>query len=318
LRIAVLGAGAIGSVFGGFLAKAGHEVTLLGRKRHMDAVKKWGLRIEGIWGEHLISHLKPADHESLLQPGYDLILITVKSYDTESMASLGAKLLGEQGLVVSLQNGLGNEEILEREIGREKCALGRVIFGAEITAPGRVKVTVSADDVVLGPLKGDYPKECLKRIERAASVINESGIPCRYSGDVYKYIWAKVLYNCALNPLGALLGVNYGALGDSPYTRKIMDEIIKEIFAVAESLGVELFWTRAEDYIREFYGNLLPPTKDHRPSMLQDIERGRRTEIDYLNGKIVEYGSGAGVETPVNRCIADLVRFLEEKNLKNK
>ncbi|NLO90004.1 MAG: ketopantoate reductase family protein [Clostridia bacterium] len=318
MRIAVLGAGANGSVFGGFLAKAGHEVSLLGRKKHMDAVKKGGLRIEGIWGEHLISHIKTADDESLLQPGYDLILITVKSYDTESMAPLAAKLLGKQGLVVSLQNGLGNEEILAREIGGEKCALGRVIFGAEVTAPGRVKVTVCADDVVLGPIKGDYPGECLKRIEKAASLINEAGIPCRYSGEVHKYIWAKVLYNCALNPLGALLGVNYGTLGDSPYARKIMDQMVREIFAVAEALGVELFWSRAEDYLREFYGNLLPPTKDHRPSMLQDIERGRRTEIDYLNGKIVEYGRGAGVDTPVNCCIADLVRFLEEKNLKNR
>ncbi|HBT20810.1 MAG TPA: 2-dehydropantoate 2-reductase [Peptococcaceae bacterium] len=318
MKIAVLGAGAIGSVFGGFLAKAGHDVTLLGRSWHMDAINSHGLRIEGIWGEHLITNLKTADRESMLQSGYELILITVKSYDTEKMASLSAELMDDQGIAVSLQNGLGNREILEKEIGRERCALGRVIFGAEITSPGRVRVTVCADDVVLGPIKGSYPEVSIKKIKSAAAAINESGIPCRYSDDVEKYIWAKVLYNCALNPLGALLGVDYGSLGDSPYTRKIMDEVIKEIFSVADALGVDLFWTRAEDYIKEFYDTLLPPTRDHRPSMLQDIERGRRTEIDYLNGKIVEYGIRTGVKTPFNRCIADLVRFLEMKNKKNK
>jgi len=314
VRVAVLGAGALGSVFGGFLSLAGHDVTLLGREWHLKAVGQNGLKIKGIWGEHLITDLNLATEAERLEPGFDLILITVKSYDTKAMARVAERLLAGEGLVLSLQNGLGNGEILERAVGRERCALGRVIFGAEITEPGEVEVTVCADDVVVGPVGEGYRPERIEAIKNVVSAIKDAGIPCRYSGEVQTYLWAKAMYNCALNPLGALLGVNYGALADYEYTRNIMDNIIEELFVVARARGIDLPWPEASAFIGEFYSKLIPPTRNHRASMLQDIERGRRTEIDALNGQIVEYGREVGVSTPVNETITNLIKFLERKN----
>lgn len=308
MRVAVIGAGALGSVFGGFLALDGHQVTLLGRQWHLEAVKKNGLLIEGIWGEHLVKNLDLAINPEALQPGFDLVLVTVKAYDTQEAAEIARQLVSKDGLVLSLQNGIGNGEILERTVGRTISALGRVIFGAEIVQPGIVKVTVCADDVIVGPLGEGYPASRILVIRNTAKIIADAGIPCHYSDDVQVNLWAKSVYNCALNPLGALLGATYGELADDDHARDIMNAIIGECIEVAQAQGVPLPWGDAEAFQREFYEQMIPPTRDHRASMLQDMELDRRTEIDALNGLIVFYGQMLGVETPVNRVITSLIK----------
>ncbi len=308
MRVAVIGAGALGSVFGGFLALEGHQVSLLGRQWHLDAVKENGLLIEGIWGEHLVRNLDLAVSPETLQPGFDLVLITVKAYDTLAAADMARYLMKDGGLVLSLQNGIGNGEILDRAVGRTNSALGRVIFGAEIPRPGVVKVTVCADEVELGPLGEGYPASRILVIRNTVKIMADAGIPCRYSDAVQASLWAKAIYNCALNPLGALLGVTYGELADNEHTRGIMNAVIRECIYVAQDQGVDLPWETAEDYQKEFYEQLVPPTRDHRASMLQDMERGRPTEIDALNGLMVFYGKLNNVETPVNKIITSLIK----------
>lgn len=308
LKVAVVGAGALGSVFGGFLAGVGHKVDLLGRSWHLDWVAEKGLRIDGIWGDLRVDKCRPVTRPADLASDYDLVLVCVKSYDTASTVRDCRHAVGERTTVVSLQNGLGNIPVLTGLFGPERCAAGRVIFGAEIIKPGRVRVTVCADDVVLGPVSGASAAEAIRR---AAGVINRAGIPCRYEEKVLSYIWAKAIYNCALNPLGALLGVDYGTLADSAAARAVMDDVIRECFAIAGARGIEMPWDSAEAYLADFYEKLVPPTRDHRPSMLQDIERGRRTEIEALNGMIVRYGRETGVPTPVNEMISHLIRFRE-------
>jgi len=312
MRVAVVGAGALGSVFGGFLALNGHQVTLLGRPWHLEEVKKKGLRIEGIWGRHLVKDMDLAFTPGELAPVYDLVLITVKAYDTLAAADIAKQLVREDGLVLSLQNGIGNGEILERVIGRTLCAVGRVIFGAEIVSPGVVKVTVCADDVLVGPLGDGYPASRILVIRNMAKIISDSGVPCRYSESVQVSMWAKAVYNCALNPLGALLGATYGELADDENCRSIMNGVIRECIGVAKAQGVVLPWQDAEEYQTEFYENLIPPTRDHRASMLQDLERGKPTEIDALNGLIVFYGKMVDVETPVNRILTGLIKAKEK------
>jgi 2-dehydropantoate 2-reductase len=307
LRIAVIGAGALGTVFGGFLARAGHDVDLLGRPWHLDRVAQEGLLIEGIWGEHRVSNCRVCTDLDQLSEGYDLVLFSVKSFDTAAVALQAKRAVGEGTLVLSLQNGLGNIETLAEIFGPTRCGAGRVIFGAEIIEPGRVRVTVCADDVVLGPVSPDAPNS--ERIRTVAELIRSAGIPCRYESEVQAYLWAKAIYNCALNPLGALLGVNYGALADRPETRAVINAVIREVFAVAVARDVLLPWKTADEYLNSFYGQLVPPTREHRPSMLQDLERGRRTEIEALNGRVVGYGREASVSTPVNETIANLIRF---------
>jgi 2-dehydropantoate 2-reductase len=141
-----------------------------------------------------------------------------------------------------------------------------------------------------------------------AEIFAEAGIPSEYTDEIVGYLWSKVLYNAPLNPLGALLGVTYGELSQDPGLRTIMDGIIHEAYAVARARGVGLRWKGADGFRREFYGRLVPATAGHRSSMLQDIERGRPTEIDAINGKICEYGRQSGVPTPLNDALARLVR----------
>ena len=313
-RVLIAGAGALGSVFGGFLRLAGHEVTLLGRDSHMKAIADAALIIEGIWGDHTISHLRTATDAASLRGAsnrgpFDAILISVKSFDTATIATNVADLLSPTGIAISLQNGLGNVETLEPIFGAARTLGARVIFGAEITEPGKVHVSVIADPNAIGSLDA---KAFAQREEAAklwAQRFENAGLPSIYTDQLPSRLWAKVLYNAALNPLGALIGVHYGALSELADSRAIMDAVIDEAFAVATIEGAELPWRNANDYRSEFYNRLVPATYHHRPSMLQDLEAGRRTEIEAINGEVVRRGKLCGIPTPVNETLMRIVRL---------
>lgn len=310
-RVLVAGAGALGSVFGGFLRAAGYDVTLLGRDVHLDAIAATGLHIEGLWGEHEATGFALACDVAAVRGVFDAILVTVKSYDTAAMARAVAPLLAPQGVVISLQNGLGNIEMLAERVGARRVLGGRVIFGAEAVAPARVRVTVYADPVLIGawPTAGDAEVDSHAQVW--ANRFAAAGVPTTYCEDIRAALWGKVLYNAALNPLGALLGVHYGALGEDANTRAIMDAVLDEAFAVGTAEGVGLPWASAVAYRAVFYGRLLPSTFDHRPSMLQDLERGRPTEIDAISGEIWKRGVAHGIVTPVNELLTRLVHARE-------
>lgn len=184
-----------------------------------------------------------------------------------------------------------------------------MITGFEIRQPGTVNITVTADDVHIGScIRGTIPPFA----ERLSDIINQAGLPCRAVNDIYQDLFAKLLYNCALNPLGAILGVHYGALGDNPETRKIMEQVIDETFAVIHGLGGTMPWPDGKSYRRIFYEKLLPMTYNHRPSMLQDLEQGKPTEIEALAGYVAEQGSKLSIPTPACSMLAGLVRFREQ------
>ncbi len=322
-RVLVAGAGALGSVFGGFLGAAGHAVTLLGRAEHLDAIRDGGLRIEGLWGDHRATGLELAGDPAAVRGGFDAILITVKSYDTRAMARAVVPRLDADGVVISLQNGLGNAEAIAEIVGAPRVLACRVIFGAESVAPGRVRVTVYADPVLVGawahcpsvPRPQAWDAQSAAQAQTQARAWAEhfavAGIPATFSDDILAALWGKVLYNAALNPLGALLGVCYGALSENPHTRAVMDAVIDEAFTVARADGVTLPWESPADYRQAFYGRLVPSTYHHRSSMLQDLERGRRTEIDAINGEVWKRGAGHGIVTPVNEVLTRLVHARE-------
>ena len=311
----IYGAGAIGSVLGGFLHKMGGLVTLAGRGEHFRALSKRGLQIRGIWGEHFI----PPEELRLFSDGmqakrFPVILLCVKSKDTIASVAEAAPLLEEGGIMISMQNGLDNWEAVAEGVGQERTVGARVIFGAEIEEPGRVRVTVNADDVLLGEPFLPVNRSLLERIQRDLS---HSGIPIRIVSkkEIWAAIWGKVLYNCSLNPLGALLEVPYGKLGESPETREIMRQVIREIFLVIQAKGIEFPFRDGEEYFHFLLETLLPPTVDHRASMLQDILVGRKTEIDALNGAISRYAQEYGLATPYNDLLTALIKFKEERNL---
>ncbi len=313
-RYLIFGAGAIGSVLGGFLQEIGCDVTFAGRGAHFKAMQEKGLKITGIWGEHSIpaEWIKGFSYIDSTSEKYSVILLSVKSTATKEAAREASAMLDKNGIMVSMQNGLNNWETIAGYVGERRTVGGRVIFGSEIPEPGTARVTVNADDVLLGE-----PFVAVNR--RLLAILNDdlqrSGIPVRTvsSRDIHAALWMKVLYNSALNPLSAILEVPYGRLGEQPETRQIMRNVMKEIFSVIHLKDVKIHFGGYEDYYEFFIEKLLPPTVDHRSSMLQDITKGRKTEIDALNGAISEYGRALGIETPYNDMLTALIKFKEKR-----
>lgn len=316
MRVLIIGAGALGSVVGGLMAKAGHAVTLVGRIAHMDAITHGGLCITGIWGEHHVSGIAARTEISGLRAGeFDLIIISVKSYDTRAAAEAIAPLLTEHTLVLSYQNGLGNAEIIAEYAGWPRTIGARAIYGAWIPGPGRADVTVIASPTAIGTY---HEATSTDRVHDIVRAMNEAGAPTVYTTDIRKALWAKVAYNCALNPLSALLNVPYGVVGERPESRTLLEAAVRELYDVARAKGIALEPDTADAYLRHFFADLLPPTAQHYASMREDFRRKRRTEIDALNGAISRYGAESSVRTPVNDALTTLVKAVEANYLSDR
>lgn len=309
LRILVMGAGSMGSAAGGFLANAGHSVTLVGREDHMAAIRQRGLRITGIWGTHRATSLRvQSDLAGLGRGDFDLILMTVKSYDTSAAVKAVSPLVDEQTLVCSYQNGLGNVEQIAAEVGWERTVGARVIFGVWLPEPGHAEVTVIANPTALGVYNPGPP---VQRIRAIVDAMDAAGLPTVFTDKIATLLWAKVAYNCALNPLSALLDVSYGVLSQTEHTLSIMRDVVHELYAVAAGMKVSLEPADADSYMDLLVGKLIPPTAAHYASMREDFSHRRRTEIDALNGAICRYGEQYGVPCPTNAVLARLVRAHE-------
>jgi 2-dehydropantoate 2-reductase len=314
-QILVAGAGALGSVVGGLLARAGHRVTLLGRRPHMDAIARDGLVVDGLFGTHRVAGLGCASDARGLVGRYDVILLTVKAFDTAAAAAEVAAYLAPDGVLVSLQNGLGNLEAAADAVGAARVLGGRVIFGAELVRPGHARVTVFADPVLIGPPDARDAR-LAAAAARWATALDNAGVPAAATDRIVATLWEKVLYSAALNPLGALRGLTYGQLAADPDGRAVMDRVIAEAFAVARAEDVPLAWPDDAAYRDVFYGRLVPSTAAHRSSMLQDLERGRRTEIDAINGAVAARGAARRVPAPANQALTHLVRARERNGVK--
>jgi len=283
----------------------------------MQSIAEDGLCISGIWGNYRVENLFPHTDLSHLEPGFDAIFISVKSFDTRKATEMIAPLLDENTLLISLQNGIGNIETIAEATGHDHVLGGRVIFGIVIPEPGMIDITVYTQPVMIGFPGFNEDRQSPDIIARAREIvraIDVSGIPCEHTDEIEKHLWAKLIYNCALNPLGALNCVHYGALGEDPKLKAYMDDVVKEIFGVARAKNIPLFWDTPEKFLDLFYSKLLPDTYHHKPSMLQDIEAGRPTEIDALCGIVVKYGREAGVPTPLNTDLLDRIKDLEKKS----
>lgn len=309
IRYLVFGSGAIGTLLGGLLASVGHHVVFIGRKGNMDVLRERGIRIRGLWGDLDVG--PQAAYESVeaipaSERVFDQAFLCVKAFDTEAAIDACLPAIGESTLAISVQNGYGNCQRIAQRIGWERTLGARIITGVELKKPGEVQVTVHADSVRIGHYCREFP---MAHLESIAQTLREAGVPTQATDQLEQYIWAKILYNAALNPLGAMLGVTYGALAESEHTRSIMDRILDEAFEVIAAHGIPQFWENADAYRAAFYEQMVPITAAHYPSMLRDLERGRRTEIDALNGAIAQLGREKRVATPVNDAVVSLIRF---------
>ncbi len=309
-RFIIYGAGSIGSVFGGMLARCGHRVDLVGRNPHMEKISRDGLVMDGLLGDHEVHNIGTATELSLLgrDPPVDAVFISVKSNDMgQVLSSLKRSgLVGDSTLVVSLQNGLGNLEQLRETFGPERSFGGRVIFGAQVTRPGHVHVSVWADKVLIGGPVSDTGKRAGRNL---AELLGGCGIQTDPVDNIEAALWGKVLYNIGLNPLSALLNVPYGDLGKEENARNLLVTLIREAFSVAFR-EVTLPWKTEDEYLDLFFGELLPATESHHSSMLQDMERGRETEIEAITGQVIRRAEHLGIPVPVNRVVYELIKAM--------
>ncbi|MCS7164085.1 MAG: ketopantoate reductase family protein [Thermodesulfovibrio sp.] len=309
MKIVVFGLGAIGTVFATSLKQAGETVYGITKEKYIEKIKNQTLEIRGLFGEKKAKLDNIFTNPEQIQDGdLDLIIVSVKAYDTETVIKQIKPLIGKDTFVLLAQNGYGNYEIASSIIEKEKIILSRIIFGAKLVDIGVAEVTVFADDIVIGQPDNLISEEKLSEV---AKVFNNAGLPTRVSQKVYSILWDKIIYNSALNPLGAILECNYGTLAEYEETRKIMNKIVEEIFNVAKLSKIRLNWTDYRDYLKYFYEKLVPPTAKHFPSMYYDVKNGKRTEIDAFNGAIVKLAKQCGLEVPVNETITNLLKIKE-------
>ncbi|MBS1230348.1 MAG: apbA [Proteobacteria bacterium] len=295
MKIAVLGAGAVGCYYGGMLARAGHQVVLVGRAVHMDAVRRAGLLLETSSFQARPSLAASTDAAAIA--GAQLVLCCVKATDTERAAADMAPHLASGAPLLSLQNGVDNASRLQALLGREVAA-AVVYVAAQMAGPGHVRHH-GGGELVIGP-----SPDCA----RLAALFAEAGVPLRISDNVAGELWAKLIVNCAYNALSAISQLPYARLVQGEGVDGVLRDVVGECLAVAKGAGVSVPgdpWAAVERIARTM--------PQQRSSTAQDLARGRRSEIDHLNGYVARQGLALGIATPVNRVLHTLVRLLEDR-----
>jgi 2-dehydropantoate 2-reductase len=301
-KIAVVGAGAVGGYFGGMLARAGAPVVMIGRPVFVDAVRKNGLFLDALQFQESV-RVEAATELSAAR-GAEVVLFCVKTTDNAATARELAPLLAPGAIVVILQNGVDNVDQVRSASGLE--ALAAVVYiGASVPEPGRVK-HVGRGDLVFGPKN--------EKTERIAALFARAGVPSRISDNIDGELWTKLIANCALNAVSAVGNVKYGKIAASDDGRKVVEALVDEVMAVARAAGIHL--PGVEDSQAALAGALKIATQmsEAFSSTAQDLQRGKRTEIDSLNGYIARRGAELGVPTPVNHALYTLVKLAEGRS----
>ncbi len=320
MRIGIIGAGAIGSVVGGLLTKAGQDVTLIDQwPEHVECMKRHGLRLSGTCGEHLIPVTVLHIHEAqAVREPFDAVFIAVKSYDTEWATQLGLQYLKQpDGVVVDFQNGI-NDERVAALAGKER-ALGCVItIGAGMYEPGHA---IRTDAGKIGFKIGEHDGRDSERARRLAEVMNAVA-PTKVTANLWGERWSKLSVNCMANPLAGLSGLGSAEVRSQPVPSRIAIHLASEVIQVGRARGYEvepIFGIEAQRFVDAAAGrgydqvaaDMAASAKflsGGRPSLLQDVMKGRRTEIDFLNGYVCDQGRQAGVKTPINDAVVHEIR----------
>jgi 2-dehydropantoate 2-reductase len=301
-RIAVVGAGAVGGYFGGTFARAGAPTVFIGRKHFVDAVNSKGLLLDKSEGQQRIVGTATTDMSAVRDSS--LILFCVKAHATSATAAQMAPFVRPDATVVCLQNGVDNADRVRA--ATNTFVLPAVVYVAvSAPEPGRVK-HLARGDLIIGP-----PSE---KTTEVANVFNRAGILCRISENIEGELWVKLLCNCALNAISALGRVSYGEMMQSGDAKKLMEDVVDEVLAVARAAGVILPGVRDRESGIAAAMEIATQMADAFSSTAQDLNRNRVTEIDALNGYIVRRGAEVGVPVPVNNALFTLVKLAERSS----
>ena len=295
MRVAVMGAGAVGCYYGAMLARAGHDVTLIGRPQHVEAVAHGGLRLQSAAFDERVRLRADTDPSAARDAG--LVLFSVKSSDTEAAGSALAPHLAHDAAILTLQNGVDNAERLAAMLRRDVLAAA-VYVAVEMAGPGHVRHHGRGELVVGSGAQS----------EAIAAAFRAAGVPVDISPNVAGVLWAKLIVNCAYNALSAIAQLPYGKLVQGAGVPAVMKDVVDECLSVARAAGVDVPGDMHAAVPRIAQG--MP---GQHSSTAQDLARGKPSEIEHLNGFIVRKGEALGVPTPVNRVLLALVRLLEDK-----
>jgi 2-dehydropantoate 2-reductase len=305
--VAVVGAGAVGSYFGGLLARAGHDVTLIARNEHVKAIQENGLYMECQSFQEHVSVKASTEYEAMAEA--DLILFCVKSSDTESVAKEIKPYLAEGSIILSLQNGVDNCE-------RIKAVLSNPVYPAVVyvatgmAGPGHVKHFGRGELVIGDPEGGDF---CLEQLNGIQGYLNKGNVPCSISKNIKHDMWLKFLVNCSYNAISGIGQIEYGQMVQSKQINDLLDQITKEFLAVAEKEGISISDERAALANQQIAKTMAK----QKSSTAQDLMKHKKTEIDYLNGYILKLGLTHQIPTPANQSVYALVKMLEMAYLNN-
>ena len=320
MRIGIIGAGAIGSVVGGMLTKAGHDVTLIDQwPAHVETMRKNGLRLSGTCGDHVIpvKALHIYEAQAISEP-FDAVFISVKSYDTEWATHLGVQYLKKpNGVVVDFQNGI-NDERVAAIAGRERTLGSVITIGAGMYEPGHA---VRTDTGAIGFKIGELDGKDTERARELARIMSDVAV-AKVTTNLFGERWSKLAVNCMANPIAGLSGLGTAEVRTLPEPRLIAIYVGGEAVKVGRACGFEvepIYGITAQRFVDAYEGKGLAEVEADvaaegarrgggRPSLLQDVMRGRRTEIDYLNGYVCDQGRRRGVKTPVNDAVVETVR----------
>lgn len=313
MKILVIGAGGVGIGLATSVASQGAEVSIFAREKTAKAIRENGIKRCGLFTHYSIDKSEIdvyEDYESIESNLFDYIFITSKTTANEEIAenlNNNRRILKENAKIIIFQNGFGNDEAFLKHFPKDMVFSARLITGFRRPERHISEVTVYTEPILLGSLQHEDPN-CLAEI---ADMITQSGIKCELTNEVDRYLWAKMLYNCALNPLGAILNVNYGNLTENEYSKEIMNRIIDEIFDVIKASGYSTLWNTPNEYREIFYTKLVPDTYNHFSSTHQDIQRKIKTEIDSLNGKVIRLGERNNVDVTTNKIIYNIIKSIE-------
>lgn len=313
MNILVIGSGAVGIGIGSSLLSQGVDISFLASKNTARKMKEDGIKRTGLFTNYFFNPQEfnvYESYEEIPKKTFDYVLITSKTTSNDDISKKlneNRDILKDDFTILIIQNGFGNDQLFLRYFKTTEVYCARIITG--FTRPERniSEVTVYTEPILLGSLQG----ENIEHLKTIADKITASGIKCELSYELDKYLWAKMLYNCSLNALGAILDVTYGKLTENEYTKEIMNNIIDEIFDVIAASPYETLWNTPDEYRKIFYTKLVPDTYNHYSSTHQDIKRKIETEIDTLNGKVIELGEKYGVDVSTNKLIYNLIKAIE-------